>query len=747
MDFRTITSITVEGQSISKITDSLGNVIWKKGGTPPPHPINDYLWIENTYDGQNVVTVTKEGTPQATHFYWSKNGTTWNEQQISALPMTITLEEGEYVYFKNDQPYWSMQYPYDIIIRASQWFNVGGNIASLVNYSETMTDGCFKRLFQGNTKLLNAKDLILPFDEVKSNSYSEMFDSCTSLETAPILPATIIGFAGYHNMFKGTKITQAPEIKHITTFKSTNNLEGMFYNCTLLDTAPELPNITLTNLCYEYLFRGCNKLKSIKWDYNFAPNSTYCDYWVSGVASSGTFYRTDESWTPSYGTSGVPTGWTVEQYTKHFIIKNTYAGDNVLTISKNGTGTPLATHFDYSTDGKLWNRVLVSSLPLSITIPENGSVYLRGDEGYWSSFYPESQVINYISIKCSKQHKVLGKLVSLLGEETEYLQDCTFYGLFYGDDTLVDASDLDFNMPKVSHIFYNVFHSMFRNCTSLVTAPYELKKIGTNAYGYMFDGCSALTTAPILPSSVANYIYQYMFRNCTSLVNAPALPATTLLEGCYQGMFEGCTSIINAPKLTAETLVSNCYKEMFKNCTSLNSINAKFLTDPSTGNYTVDWVNGVASEGMFVKNSSATWDVVGNNGVPIGWTILIHSYSVEIPTDVTYGFDYDGEYYVSTNKGIDNSFSYCILHFNGYGTLKIETVQNSESGYDYGLLSYLDSYMSKSNSIGDQLYQIPNGTNTYEYTTDGGEHFITIKYRKDGSVSSGDDTMKFRIIN
>ena len=186
---------------------------------------------------------------------------------------------------------------------------------------------------------------------------------------------------------------------------------------------------------------------------------------------------------------------------------------------------------------------------------------------------------------------------------------------------------------------------------------------------------------------------------------------------------------------------------MFKNCTSLNSINAQFLTDPSTGNYTVDWVNGVASEGTFTKNQSATWDVVGNNGVPTGWTILTRSYSVEIPTDVTYGFIDDGEYYVSANKGIDNSFSYCILHFNGYEKLTIETVQNSESGYDYGLLSNLDSYMSKSNSTGNQLYQIPNGTNTYEYTTDGGEHFITIKYKKDGSASSGDDTLKFRIIS
>jgi len=32
-------------------------------------------------------------------------------------------------------------------------------------------------------------------------------------------------------------------------------------------------------------------------------------------------------------------------------------------------------------------------------------------------------------------------------------------------------------------------------------------------------------------------------------------------------------------------------------------------------------VSGVAATGTFVKNSSATWNVTGVNGVPSGWTI------------------------------------------------------------------------------------------------------------------------------
>jgi hypothetical protein len=45
-----------------------------------------------------------------------------------------------------------------------------------------------------------------------------------------------------------------------------------------------------------------------------------------------------------------------------------------------------------------------------------------------------------------------------------------------------------------------------------------------------------------------------------------------------------------------------------------------FTTTPGTGT-TNQWVDGVASTGTFVKNSAATWNVTGINGVPTGWTV------------------------------------------------------------------------------------------------------------------------------
>ena len=112
-----------------------------------------------------------------------------------------------------------------------------------------------------------------------------------------------------------------------------------------------------------------------------------------------------------------------------------------------------------------------------------------------------------------------------------------------------------------------------------------------------------------------------MFYGCTSLVTAPALPAMALANNCYRYMFDGCTSLTSAPELPATTLTSNCYRGMFYNCTNLNYIKALFTTDPSTGDYTTDWVFGIASTGTFIKNADATWDVTGTSGVPTGWTV------------------------------------------------------------------------------------------------------------------------------
>ena len=114
-----------------------------------------------------------------------------------------------------------------------------------------------------------------------------------------------------------------------------------------------------------------------------------------------------------------------------------------------------------------------------------------------------------------------------------------------------------------------------------------------------------------------------LFRNCKTIqsVSRDFLPATTLAFSCYKYMFYGCTGLVNAPELPATTLASFCYCYMFEGCTNLNYIKM-LATDISENGCLFYWVYRVSPTGTFVKSKDATWDVVGDSGVPSGWTVI-----------------------------------------------------------------------------------------------------------------------------
>ena len=266
-------------------------------------------------------------------------------------------------------------------------------------------------------------------------------------------------------------------------------------------------------------------------------------------------------------------------------------------------GTDKITSISYSTDnGATWTTTENQNNKgenLSITVNVN-----EGDKILWKGiaetlgFYYNGNVLGSFFSSTAK-FDAAGNIMSLLfgsdfkGQTGLTGKDCAFCKLFNSNSNLVNAQNL--SLPATTLAEY--------------------------CYSNMFQGCTGLTSAPELPATtLAESSYQYMFQGCTSLKTAPTLPAKTLASDCYQYMFDGCTSLITAPVLPAETLANWCYEGMFKGCSSLNYIKAMFTTTPST-TYTNNWVSGVASSGTFVKNSAATWNVTGVNGIPERWTI------------------------------------------------------------------------------------------------------------------------------
>lgn len=93
-----------------------------------------------------------------------------------------------------------------------------------------------------------------------TSCYSYMFYNCTALTTAPELPATTLADYCYLNMFMNcTSLTSAPELP--ATKLASSCYSGMFNGCASLTTVPSLPATMLTNNCYSSMFNGCTKIK------------------------------------------------------------------------------------------------------------------------------------------------------------------------------------------------------------------------------------------------------------------------------------------------------------------------------------------------------------------------------------------------------------------------------------------------------------------------------------------------------
>ena len=294
-----------------KNVDATWNVAGNNGvptGWKTMHdPISRYLTFEVAEDG--TFSFSKDGLS-----YSLDNGTTW--VALSAGSSTPTVTAGSKVLWKGN--YKAISDGDFGQFSSTGEFDVSGNVMSLT-YGDDFkdktdlagSDYCFYGLFYGCSKLVYASDIALPATNLVSYCYSHMFSDCTSLITAPELPAITLANSCYAYMFQGcTSLTVAPELPAITLANSC--YAYMFQGCSFLIVAPRLPVTTLVTNCYCGMFYGCSKLNYIKALFTTTPGSSYTDSWVSGVSSTGKFVKNAAATWNVTGTSGIPSGWTVE---------------------------------------------------------------------------------------------------------------------------------------------------------------------------------------------------------------------------------------------------------------------------------------------------------------------------------------------------------------------------------------------------------------------------------------------------
>ena len=182
---------------------------------------------------------------------------------------------------------------------------------NLVIRPATVGDGCFRNMFLNCTALERAPEL--PATTLASFCYESMFSGCTALTQAPELPATTLAEGSYGGMFSGCTALQNPPAISAQTLAESSCM-NMFSGCTSLKESPELKAQTLAPYSYAFMFSGCTSLKKITCTASNISAGNALMNWVDGVPSGagGTFIKkSGVSW-PS-GSSGIPSGWTVQQ--------------------------------------------------------------------------------------------------------------------------------------------------------------------------------------------------------------------------------------------------------------------------------------------------------------------------------------------------------------------------------------------------------------------------------------------------
>ena len=195
------------------------------GAVTIPIPTDSILFAGETSDF--TLKATNKSWNGTVEYSTDKNTwSTWDGSEISSANKKLYLRG------KNNTTFYTEK-GVKFVLSA----NAGcyGNINTLLDYENppiSVGKNCYRSMFQGCTSLTTAPEL--PATKLESRCYFNMFYGCTSLTTAPELPATTLKYGCYYSMFQG---------------------------CTSLTTAPELPATNLGEYCYQSMFYGCTGLK------------------------------------------------------------------------------------------------------------------------------------------------------------------------------------------------------------------------------------------------------------------------------------------------------------------------------------------------------------------------------------------------------------------------------------------------------------------------------------------------------
>ena len=241
------------------LLDKAGNVI-SSCEVPSKELVDDPnkpLMLRAIVNGSSVKLI-KNGTLSNT-YQISKNGEDWTDYTFGN---EFILNNEDVIYFRcRNHPTTQTESRYVKFVMTGKieaWHNAYSMISSsFTNTGDSVGEYGMFNLFNGCTSLTKAP--LLPATRLGYHCYHSMFYGCTSLTKAPQLPATTLLDSCYYTMFSGcTSLTKAPQLPAMTLAELC--YVAMFSGCTSLTSAPQLPATRLHGYCYASMFYGCTSL-------------------------------------------------------------------------------------------------------------------------------------------------------------------------------------------------------------------------------------------------------------------------------------------------------------------------------------------------------------------------------------------------------------------------------------------------------------------------------------------------------
>lgn len=287
-----------------------GTVVWEKNTMPK------CLAFVATSSG----TFTFNGSTRTNRISYSiDSGATWSTESQN---VTVNVNSGDMVLWKGEL--------------VTQGYNVGGI-------------GSF-----GGTATFEAQGNIMSLIYGDNFEGQEDFDS------------NMGGDFGW--LFSGTNIESAENLELPVSALTQGCYQYMFYNCTLLETAPTLSAETLADNCYEYMFNGCSSLDYIKMLATDITATDCLNNWVANVAASGTFVKSADMTTlPIDSVNGIPIGWTVEDDVKYLPISDFNFNYNFKNYDSATQTVPNDPNANWNQDLVLQGTPVVSTDHITVT--------------------------------------------------------------------------------------------------------------------------------------------------------------------------------------------------------------------------------------------------------------------------------------------------------------------------------------------------------------------------------------------